>query len=362
MALPEFTMRQLLEAGVHFGHQTRRWNPKMAPYLFGVRNGVHIIDLEQTVPLLHQALVSLRDVAAGGGRVLFVGTKRQAAEPIAEAAKRCGQYYVNHRWLGGMMTNWKAISQSIKTLLDLERKLADENIGLTKKELLRLTRRCNKLERALGGIKEMGGLPDILVMLDTNKEEIAVLEARKLNLPVVAVVDSNCDPDPIAYPIPGNDDAIRAINLYCDLFARAVLDGLQQEMAATGTDLGEAEEVLEENLPPEQEPQKEQKQEPQKEEGRVLETTTVPEAGAAAQSAATGESGVGGEAAATEAAATEAAATEAAATEAATTEAAATEAAATEAAATEATATETAATETAATEAAATETEGGDKA
>ena len=183
MALPEFTMRQLLEAGVHFGHQTRRWNPKMRPYLFGARNGVHVIDLEQTVPLLHQALVSLRDVAAGGGRILFVGTKRQASRPIAETAKRCGQYYVNHRWLGGMLTNWKAISGSIKTLADLEATLADESAGLTKKEMLQLVRRRNKLDLALGGIRDMGGVPDMLVVIDTNKEDIAILEARQARHP-----------------------------------------------------------------------------------------------------------------------------------------------------------------------------------
>ena len=250
MALPEFTMRQLLEAGVHFGHQTRRWNPKMRPYLFGARNGVHVIDLQQTVPLLHQALVALRDAAAGGGRILFVGTKRQASQPIADTARRCGQYYVNHRWLGGMLTNWKAISGSIKTLADLEATLADESAGLTKKEMLQLVRRRNKLELALGGIREMGGVPDLLVVIDTNKEDIAILEARKLGIPVVAIIDSNCDPDLITYPIPGNDDAIRAINLYCDLFARAIIDGLQEELAASGADIGAAEEGLAENLPP----------------------------------------------------------------------------------------------------------------
>ena len=250
MALPEFSMRQLLEAGVHFGHQTRRWNPKMRPYLFGARNGVHVIDLEQTVPLLHQALVSLRDVAAGGGRILFVGTKRQASRPIAETAKRCGQYYVNHRWLGGMLTNWKAISGSIKTLADLEATLSDEAAGLTKKEMLQLVRRRNKLDLALGGIRDMGGVPDMLVVIDTNKEDIAILEARKLGIPVVAIIDSNCDPDLITHPVPGNDDAIRAINLYCDLFARAVIDGLQEELAASGADIGAAEEGLAEDLPP----------------------------------------------------------------------------------------------------------------
>ena len=186
------------------------------------------------MPLLHQSLVALRDVAAGGGRILFVGTKRQASRPIAETAKRCGQYYVNHRWLGGMLTNWKAISGSIKTLADLEATLADESAGLTKKEMLQLVRRRNKLDLALGGIRDMGGVPDMLVVIDTNKEDIAILEARKLGIPVVAIIDSNCDPDLITHPIPGNDDAIRAINLYCDLFARAVIDGLQEELAASG--------------------------------------------------------------------------------------------------------------------------------
>ncbi len=245
MALPDFTMRQLLEAGVHFGHTTRRWNPRMSPYLFGERNGVHIIDLEQTVPLLHQALTFARQVVSSGGRVLFVGTKRQASERIAEAAQRCGQYYVNHRWLGGMLTNWKTISHSIKRLREIEDRLAEENIGLTKKEMLNLTRERDKLERALGGIKEMGGLPDVLMVIDTNKEHIAVAEARKLGIPVIAVVDSNSDPDGLMFPVPGNDDAIRAISLYCDLFADAVLDGLQQELLSTGKDVGEAEEVVE---------------------------------------------------------------------------------------------------------------------
>ncbi len=250
MSIPTFTMRQLLEAGVHFGHTTRRWNPKMQPFLFGERNGVHIIDLEQTVPLMHRALEAVRDVAAGGGRVLFVGTKRQASEVIAEAAKRCGQYYVNHRWLGGMLTNWKTISNSIKRLRDLEQKLNEENLGLTKKELLRLNRERDKLERALGGIKEMGGLPDVLFVIDTNKESIAVQEATKLSIPVVAVVDSNSDPEGVSHPIPGNDDAMRAVSLYCELMAGAVLDGLQQELMSQVGDAGEAVEAPIEQLPP----------------------------------------------------------------------------------------------------------------
>ena len=249
MALPTFTMRQLLEAGVHFGHQTRRWNPKMGPFLFGERNGVHIIDLQQTVPMLYAALKAVRDVAAGGGRVLFVGTKHQASDVIAEGAKRCGQYYVNHRWLGGMLTNWKTISNSIKRLRELDEQLSADESGLTKKELLNVQREKDKLERALGGIKDMGGLPDIIVVIDTNKEEIAVQEANKLGIPVVAVIDSNSDPDGIAYPVPGNDDALRAINTYCELFSGAVLDGIQAEMVARGEDLGAAEDAGEAELP-----------------------------------------------------------------------------------------------------------------
>jgi small subunit ribosomal protein S2 len=251
MALPTFTMRQLLEAGVHFGHHTRRWNPKMAPFIFGVRNGVHIIDLEQTVPALHRSLEAVRDVVGGGGRVLFVGTKRQASEKIAESAKRCGQYYVNHRWLGGMLTNWKTISNSIKRLRVIDEQLSQSQTGLTKKELLNLNREREKLDRALGGIKEMGGQPDILFIIDTNKEAIAVAEANKLGIPVAAVIDSNSDPSGITYPIPGNDDAIRAIALYCDLISDAVLDGIQREVMATGGDVGVAETAPIEPLPPE---------------------------------------------------------------------------------------------------------------
>jgi len=242
MAMPTFTMRQLLEAGVHFGHRTRRWNPKMKPYIFGVRNGVHIIDLQQSVPMLYRALQQVRNTAAGGGRVLFVGTKRQAQEIIAENARRCGMYYVNHRWLGGMLTNWRTVSNSIRRLRNLEEQLAQDNFGLTKKELLNLTREQEKLERTLGGIKEMAGLPNLVFIIDTNKERLAVDEARVLNIPVVAVIDSNSNPQGVAYPIPGNDDAIRAINLYCELISAAALDGLEAEMAAAGIDLGEVEE------------------------------------------------------------------------------------------------------------------------
>src|SRR3954452_24007617 len=254
MALPDYSMRQLLEAGVHFGHHTRRWNPKMAPYIFGVRNGIHIIDLEQSVPALRQGLEAIREVVAGGGRVLLVGTKRQAQEAIADAAKRCGQYYVNHRWLGGMLTNFKTISQSIRRLRELEERVSQgPAAGLTKRELLELTRDRDKLERALGGIKEMGGLPDIIFVIDTNKEAIAVQEANKLKIPVVAILDSNSSPDGIAYPIPGNDDAMRAIHMYCDLVAGSVLDGLQAELAASGIDVGASSELPEEVIPEEDE-------------------------------------------------------------------------------------------------------------
>lgn len=249
MAMPTYSMRQLLEAGIHFGHTTRRWNPLMRPYIFGERNGIHIIDLEQTVPMLQRGLEAIREVAAGGGRVLFVGTKRQATEIVSASAVRCGQYFVNHRWLGGMLTNWRTISNSIKRLRDIEEQLAVEDLGLTKKELLRLTAERDKLERALGGIKEMGSLPDILFIVDTNKESIAVAEAQKLGIPVVAILDSNSDPRGINFPVPGNDDAMRAISLYCDLVADSVLDGLQAELLSSGVDIGEAEEAPVEVIP-----------------------------------------------------------------------------------------------------------------
>ena len=245
MAMQQFTMRQLLEAGVHFGHQTRRWNPKMQPYIFGERNDVHIIDLQRTVPLLHHALQQIRDAVAGGGRLLFVGTKRQAQAPVAAAARRCGQYFVDQRWLGGMLTNWKTVSNSIRRLRELEGRLSEDATGLTKKEVLRMTRERDKLERALGGIKDMAGLPDILFVVDTNKESIAVAEANKLGIPIAAVTDSNSDPDGIDFPIPGNDDAIRAVTLYCDLVAGAALDGIQAELAAAGEDPGAQEAVAE---------------------------------------------------------------------------------------------------------------------
>ncbi|MEM7693519.1 MAG: 30S ribosomal protein S2 [Pseudomonadota bacterium] len=243
MAVPDFTMRQLLEAGVHFGHQTHRWNPKMQDYIFGARNNVHILDLAQTVPLLHQALKAVSDTVAKGGRLLMVGTKRQAQEAVATSASECAQYYVNARWLGGMLTNWKTISNSIKRLNSLEEMLVGEAQGFTKKERLNLDREREKLERNLGGIKSMGGTPDIVFIIDTNRESIAIQEARRLNIPIVAILDTNCDPEGITFPIPGNDDAARAITLYCDLIARAALDGLLRSQGDTGYDLGESEDV-----------------------------------------------------------------------------------------------------------------------
>jgi len=241
MALPTFSMRQMLEAGVHFGHSTRRWNPKMAPFIFGERNKTHILDLQQTQPMLHAALKAMSDVTSRGGRVLLVGTKRAAAEKVAETAKNCGQYYVNHRWLGGMLTNWTTVSQSIRRLRGLEARIESGEINqLTKKEALQLSREQEKLERTLGGIKEMGGIPDMLFILDTNKEAIAVEEANRLGIPVVAVVDSNANPDGVDYIIPGNDDAMRAITFYCELVQAAVLDGLQTELMKSGGDAGEA--------------------------------------------------------------------------------------------------------------------------
>lgn len=256
MALPTFTMRQLIESGVHFGHNTRRWNPKMQQYIFGVRDGVHIIDLQQSVPMLYRAMQVARDVAAKGGRVLFVGTKRQAQLPIKEAAERCGQYFVNHRWLGGTLTNWKTISVSIKRLKEIDAKEEKgEYEGLTKKERLKINREREKLDRSLGGIKDMGGRPDLLFVIDVPKEELALLEAKKLNIPVIAICDTNADPDGIDYPVPGNDDALRAINLYCDLISAAILDGIQEEMKAAGVDLGASEVLLETENKTEEEPQ-----------------------------------------------------------------------------------------------------------
>jgi small subunit ribosomal protein S2 len=248
MTLPAFNMRQLLEAGVHFGHQSHRWNPKMAPFIYGARNNIHIIDLTQTTPMLHQALVKISDTVASGGRVLFVATKRQASDSIADSAKRSAQYFINHRWFGGTLTNWKTISQSIRRLRQLDDILADPQ-GRTKKEILNLTREREKLNQALGGIKDMGGTPDLLFVIDTNKESIAIQEARKLGIPIVAIVDTNCDPDGIDFPIPGNDDAGRAITLYCDLIARAALDGLERSQSAAGVDVGASEAPPGENLP-----------------------------------------------------------------------------------------------------------------
>jgi small subunit ribosomal protein S2 len=250
MALPEFSMRQLLEAGVHFGHQSHRWNPKMAEYIFGARNNIHIIDLAQSLPMLHRALQAVSDTVANGGRILFVGTKRQAQEAIADAARRCAQYYVNSRWLGGTLTNWKTISQSIARLRKLEEVLSSgEAQAYTKKERLTLQRERDKLDRSLGGIKDMGGLPDLLFVIDTNKEDIAINEARRLGVPVAAVVDTNCDPNGITYVIPGNDDASRAISLYCDLIAKAAIDGISRAQGELGMDIGAAAEPIVEELP-----------------------------------------------------------------------------------------------------------------
>jgi small subunit ribosomal protein S2 len=248
MTVPQFNMRQLLEAGVHFGHQSHRWNPKMAPFIYGARNNIHILDLTQTVPMLHQALNKVSDTVAGGGRVLFVATKRQASDSIAEAAKKSAQYFINHRWLGGTLTNWKTISTSIRRLRQLDDILADPQ-GRTKKEVLNVQRERDKLNQALGGIKDMGGVPDLLFVIDTNKEGIAIKEARKLGIPIVAIVDTNCDPDGIDFPVPGNDDAGRAITLYCDLIARAALDGLERGQGSAGIDVGASEEPPAETLP-----------------------------------------------------------------------------------------------------------------
>ena len=241
MALPDFTMRGLLESGAHFGHQSHRWNPKMDRYIFGARNNIHIIDLAQTVPLLHQALKAVSDTVARGGRVLFVGTKRQAQDQIADAAKRSAQYYINSRWLGGMLTNWKTISASIQRLRKIDDQLDSGVSGLTKKERLMMSREREKLEKALGGIKDMGGVPDLIFVIDTNKEQLAIKEANRLNIPVAAILDTNCDPDGITFPIPGNDDAGRAIAMYCDLVARAAIDGIQRSQGSQGVDFGEAE-------------------------------------------------------------------------------------------------------------------------
>jgi small subunit ribosomal protein S2 len=247
MALPEFNMRQLLEAGVHYGHQTARWNPKMAEYIYGDRNGIHILDLTQTVPMLDAALQVVRDTVAKGGRILFVGTKRQAQKPVAEAAEKCAQYYMNHRWLGGTLTNWQTVSKSIQRLKQIDELMAHGAEGLTKKERLNMEREQTKLQASLGGIREMGGVPDLLFIIDVGKEDLAILEAQKLGIPVVGVVDTNCSPKGVTYVIPGNDDAARAIQLYCDLVARAALDGMSAQMGAAGIDLGALDAVPEED-------------------------------------------------------------------------------------------------------------------
>ena len=238
MAAPVVSMQQLIETGAHFGHQTHRWNPKMKPYIFGDRNGVHILDLSQTVPLFARALEFVSSSVAGGGKVLFVGTKRQAQEPVADAARRAGQHFVNHRWLGGMLTNWRTISNSIKRLKSLEEQLAGDTVGLTKKEVLQLTREKDKLELSLGGIRDMGGIPDVMFVIDANKEELAIKEANTLGIPVVAILDSNVSPEGIAFPVPANDDASRAIRLYCEAIAIAATRGNQEQQRRTGADIG----------------------------------------------------------------------------------------------------------------------------
>ena len=249
MTTPTFTMRQLLEAGVHFGHHTRRWNPKMEPYIFGKRNNIHIINLEKTVPMLYEALEAIQSIAKNGGKFLFVGTKRSASELIAQAAINCGQYYVNHRWLGGMLTNWETVSKSIKKLKNLEERIESGEINsLTKKEKLNIERQKEKLDLTLGGIKNMNGIPDAMFIIDTSKEAIAVLEANNLNIPVIAICDSNTNPSGVDYPIPGNDDALRAISLYCDLVAASVLKGLESNLEQSGVDIGEAEDLVERKI------------------------------------------------------------------------------------------------------------------
>jgi small subunit ribosomal protein S2 len=249
MAAPVVTMSQLIEAGAHFGHQTHRWNPRMKPYIFGARNGIHIIDLSQTVPLFARALDFVQSTVQAGGKVLFVGTKRQAQEPIAQAARACGQHFVNHRWLGGMLTNWKTISGSIKRFKALEEQLAGDTTGLTKKEVLQLTRERDKLELSLGGIRDMGGIPDVMFVIDANKEELAIKEANVLGIPVVAVLDTNVNPQGIAFPIPGNDDASRAVRLYCDAIAQAATKGHREGVIDSGIDIGAMDAPVEESAP-----------------------------------------------------------------------------------------------------------------
>ena len=249
MSYPTFTMRQLLEAGVHFGHHTRRWNPKMAPYIFGKRNNIHIVNLEKTVPMLYEALDAIQSIAKNGGKFLFVGTKRSASDLIAQAATNCGQYYVNHRWLGGMLTNWETVSNSIKKLKSLEERIETGEVNsLTKKERLQIERQKEKLDLNLGGIKNMNGIPDAMFIIDTNKESIAILEANNLNIPVIAICDTNSNPSGVDYPIPGNDDALRAISLYCDLVAASILKGLESNLEQSGIDVGESEIIVEEGF------------------------------------------------------------------------------------------------------------------
>ena len=286
MALPEFSMRQLLEAGVHFGHQTQRWNPRMAEFIYGDRNGIHIIDLTQTVPMLDAALNVVRETVARGGRILFVGTKRQASQPIADAAEQSAQYYMNHRWLGGTLTNWKTVSQSINRLREIDERMEEGAEGLTKKERLGMERDQAKLQASLGGIREMGGLPDLLFVIDVGKEDLAVSEARKLGIPVVAVVDTNCSPDGVDFVIPGNDDAARAIALYCDLAARAALDGMSAQLGAAGVDIGEMEEQAAEEFAAEQQAARDAAEAGSEGEAAQPEAATEPDPAARAEAVA----------------------------------------------------------------------------
>lgn len=234
---PQFTIRQLIEAGFHFGHKTMRRNPKMSKYIFTNKNGISIIDLNKSAQMMHNSLKIVKDIAKNNGRILFIATKKQATEAVADAAKRSGQYYVNFRWLGGMLTNWKTVSQSIKTLKKVEEQLGDDEIGFKKKEKLTLERERIKLEQNLGGIKNMGGYPDLVIVVDINKEALAIAEARKLNIPILALVDTNCNPDNISFVVPGNDDSAKSIKLFCRLISDAIIAGIKENMVSQGIDV-----------------------------------------------------------------------------------------------------------------------------
>ena len=251
MNLPSFNIRTLLEAGVHFGHQTHRWNPLMDEYIYGSKNGIHILDLTQTVTMLDAALSEIHKLVAKGGSILFVGTKRQAQQPIGDAASKCAQYYINYRWLGGTLTNWNTVSNSILRLKDLESYDEGQLALFTKKERLNIEKEHQKLNLSLGGIRDMKNIPDMLFVVDTNKESIAIKEAKKIGIPVVAILDSNSSTDGVDFPIPGNDDASRAISLYCELVSKTILDAMESQLGSAGIDLGEAEKPMSEELPQE---------------------------------------------------------------------------------------------------------------